>query len=64
MCAYRYSNYKDSRVFYPKRFPIKIDQRFLKGLESTYKISLNDPRKINNQVYFERVDEIIDFLKN
>ena len=64
MCAYRSSNYKDSRIFYPKRFPIKIDQRFLKGLESTYKISFNDPRKINNRVYFERVDEIIDFLKS
>lgn len=44
MAACRSSNYKDCRVFYPNRFPFKIDKRYLKGLQSTYNISLSDNR--------------------
>ncbi len=65
LAAYRSSNYKDSRVFFPKKVPITIDKRYTKGLESTYKISLTDPRnKDNNEnIYFERINQIIKFLQ-
>lgn len=64
MAAYRSSNYKDSRIFYPKKFPVKFDTRFLKGMQSTFSISLSDPRGPNGTIYFERVSELIDFLRN
>ncbi|MGD0237568.1 MAG: nitrilase-related carbon-nitrogen hydrolase [Syntrophorhabdales bacterium] len=62
MAAYRSSNYKDCRVFYPGRFPFKIDVRYLKGLESTYHISLNDCRSENRNIYFQKVQQMVDFI--
>ncbi len=62
MGAYRSSSYKDTRVFYPQRFPVSIDRRYLKGLESTYNISLCDARGKNSSIYFERVRQLIGFL--
>jgi hypothetical protein len=62
LAAYRSSSYKDARVFTPTGFPIKIDRRYLKGLNSTYKISLGDLRGRSQSVYFERVKKIITFL--
>lgn len=63
MAAYRSSNYKDSRIFYPKGFPLKFDERYLKGLESTYEISLDDFRKKSESIYFKRVNQVISFLQ-
>ena len=64
MAAYRSSNYKASRIFYPKKFPLELDERYLKGLyDSTCKISLKDFRKKGEHTYIERVNQIIDFLK-
>ncbi len=63
MAAYRSSNYKDCRIFYPEKFPVDIDKRYLFGLEKTYAISLNDSRKISKKVYFERANQILDFLE-
>lgn len=63
MAAYRSSKYKDTRVFYPDHFPVEIDKRFLKGLESTINISLNDKREKKSEIYFKRVRIIIEFLQ-
>lgn len=65
LAAYRSSNYKDTRIFFPEKFPIVIDERYIKGLESTYKISLTDPRSRGNNrnIYFERIKQIIEFLQ-
>ena len=42
MAAYRSSNYKAARVFCPKVFPVEIDSRYLKGMQSVYGISRED----------------------
>jgi predicted amidohydrolase len=63
LAAYRSSSYKDARVFTPAGFPIKLDRRYLKGLNSTYEISLGDSRGRSQSVYFERVKEIITLLE-
>jgi predicted amidohydrolase len=61
MAAYRSSNYKDTRVFYPDTYPLTIDRRYLKGLSSIWNISLNDARnKKNNNIYFKRISQILD----
>lgn len=60
LSAYRSSNYKDCRIFYPDGFPITIDKRYLKGIESTTKISLDDDRNKDDSLYFERVKKIIE----
>jgi len=60
--AYRSSNYKDARIFYPKSFPIEIDERFLKGMQSIYKISLSDPRNKSGRRYFNRLHQLIEYL--
>ena len=60
LSAYRSSNYKDCRIFYPDGFPITIDKRYLKGIVSTSKISLDDYRNEDDSLYFERVKKIID----
>lgn len=62
MAAYRSSNYKDTRVFYPGNFPLEIDKRYLKGLKSTYNISRNDGRNMGEDIYFKKLDQIIKFL--
>jgi len=62
LAAYRSSNYKDTKVLAPTQLPIKIDKRYLKGLDSTYGISLNDGRQRDEAVYFERVRRMVDFL--
>jgi hypothetical protein len=62
MAAYRSSSYKDTRIFYPQRFPVSIDRRYLKGLESTCNISLGDARGRDSNIYFERVRQLIGFL--
>lgn len=61
LCAYRSSNYKDSRMFIPNSFPITIDSRYLFGIKSTCDISLGDyrNRKKNGKLYFERIKKII-----
>jgi len=61
MAAYRSSNYKDSRIFFPRGFPFKIDKRFLKGMESVYIIALDDREK-DEAMYFKRISQIIHFL--
>jgi hypothetical protein len=63
MAGYRSSNYKDSRIFHPKAFPLKIDRRYLKGLKSICKISLGDERNKSEDIYFERLNQIIHFLQ-
>jgi predicted amidohydrolase len=63
MAAYRSSNYKNSRIFYPDNFPVKFDKRYLKGLSSTLSISLTDHRKQDKDIYFKRIYKIIDFLE-
>jgi len=63
MAAYRSSNYKDSRIFFPDSSPIKVDKRYLKGLSSTLSISLTDHRKQDKDIYFSRINEIINFLE-
>lgn len=60
--AYRSSNYKDCRLFYPNGFPFAIDEQYLKGLDSTYKISLGDYRNRNDDIYFAKVQKMIDFI--
>jgi hypothetical protein len=62
LSAYRSSNYKDCRIFYPDGFPITIDKRYLKGIESTIMISLNDSRNEDDVLYFERVKKIIETI--
>jgi len=62
MAAYRSSNYKDCRIFNPKRFPFAVDRRYLKGLKSTYNISLNDCRKEEENIYFQKVQRMVDFV--
>jgi len=64
MAAYRSSNYKDARVFFPERFPIQVDGRYLKGLKSTYSISLNHGRNRDSNTYFERVGQLVQFLED
>lgn len=64
MAAYRSSNYKDTRVFYPQNLPITIDGRYLKGISSTCKISLNDPRNRNGTMYMKRIHHLIDTIKS
>jgi predicted amidohydrolase len=64
MAAYRSSNYKDSRIFYPSNFPISIDRRFIKGISSTLDISLNDSRRKDKSIYFDRVSKMIKFLQD
>ncbi len=61
LAAYRSSNYKDCRVFYPAQFPFKIDKRYLKGLQSTYNISLTDSRNEDDNIYFQKVEQIVNF---
>ncbi len=63
MAAYRSSNYKESRIFYPKRFPVNLDERYLMGMESTFDISLGDPRCSDEELYFERVNKLIDLIQ-
>jgi hypothetical protein len=60
--AYRSSNYKDCRLFYPGKFPFEIDKRYLKGLQSTFKISLDDYRNDDDTIYFQKIHDIIDFI--
>lgn len=62
MAAYISSNYKDCRVFYHHQLPFKIDKRYLKGLNSTYNISLNDCSNVDDNVYFQEVQQIVDFI--
>lgn len=62
MAAYRSSNYKDSRIFYPQRFPLIIDKRYLKGMKSIYEISL-DGRKKSDAIYFQKINQMIQFLQ-
>lgn len=64
LSAYRSSNYKDSRVFYPSRFPVTVDSRFLKGLDSTCRISLGDCRNKDDKLYFTRIGEIIEAIES
>lgn len=64
LSAYRSSNYKDCRIFYPDGFPITIDKRYLKGISSTTKISLDDYRNENDILYFERVKKIIEKIES
>ena len=63
MAVYQSSNYKDSRVYRPVKFPIAFDTRFLKGIQSTCKISLQDPRSKSSENYFSRVGQMIAFLQ-
>jgi predicted amidohydrolase len=62
LAAYRSSNYKDTKVLAPSQLPIKIDKRYLKGLDSTYWISLDDGRQQDDAVYFQRVQRMVDYL--
>lgn len=62
MTAYRSSNYKDSRIFYPGRFPLTVDKRYLKGISSTCNISLGDYRNEDDTTYFERIHRIIEAI--
>jgi len=63
LAAYRSSNYKDSRIFYPKKFPVTVDRRYLKGIRSTCNISLSDYRNNDNDtIYFERMHRIIEAI--
>ena len=63
IATYMSSKYKACRVFYPHRFPFKIDKRYLKGLQSTYDISLNDHRNTgHNDIYFQRVQRLVDYI--
>jgi predicted amidohydrolase len=63
MVAYRSSNYKDSRIFYPDGFPVTVDRRYLKGISSTCKISLGDYRNEDDGLYFERINKIITAME-
>ena len=62
LAAYRSSNYKSSRIFFPYHFPFRIDKRFLKGMESIFKISF-DNRKRNKELYFKRISKMINYLQ-
>lgn len=62
LAAYRSSNYKDTRIFEPKSFPILLDQRYLKGLSSVQEISLKDDRKLNKEIYINRISQILSEL--
>jgi len=62
LAGYRSSNYKDSRIFFPEYFPITIDERYLKGLESTYDISLKDPRMNNKNQYFKKILQTLNYI--
>lgn len=71
MAAYRSSNYKDSRIFYPTDFPVIIDERYLKGIfksgKSTCNISLGDNRNNRNEddmLYYERIKEVITKIES
>lgn len=66
MAAYRSSNYKDARIVSPKGFPVQIDRRYLKGMRSVHKISLDDPRKGkgDESIYFARVQQLLRFLES
>lgn len=64
LSAYRSSNYKDSRVFYPNGFPITIDSRFLKGISSTCNISLSDYRNEDDMLYYKRIKEVITKIES
>jgi len=63
MAAYRSSSYKDTKIVFPADFPVEIDRRFLYGMPSLYEISLSDPRKTDDSMYFQRVQQLIDFLR-
>jgi hypothetical protein len=63
LIPYRSSNYKDTRIFHPEGFPVKIDRRYLEGPDSTCHIPLGDGRGKNRSIYFERVGQIIGFLE-
>lgn len=65
LAGYQSGNFKSQRVFYPPGFPFIIDKRFLFGLDSTYKISLNSPRpdpRGKPMQYFERIRNLVDHL--
>jgi hypothetical protein len=62
LAAYQSSNYKDAKVLAPRQLPMKIDKGYLKGLDSTYWISLDDGRQRDEAVYFQRVQRMVDFL--
>ena len=62
LAAYRSSNYKDTKVLAPSQLPITIGKRYLKGLASTYRISLEDGRQQDDTVYFQRVQRMVDYL--
>ena len=62
-CAYRSSSYKDTRLYYPKKFPVDFDKRYLKGITSTLKISQNDPRCRNDSEYYSKIRMILNYLK-
>ena len=68
MAAYRSSNYKDSRIFYPTGFPVIIDERYLKGIfkgkRCTCNISLSDYRNEDDALYYKRVEEIISKIES